>query len=126
MNSDAIPTHKVYEVLQTEPYDPAQTDRKLTNAQKRLQRYDEQDQQHRRLLEDEQVNKHEFDALNKRTQRLRQQTTREVEKLARELDDVVLNEEGQPIRLYTTHSLDLRKLTLLLGKACHNILCGGN
>ena len=113
MNSDAIPTHKVYEVLQTEPYDPAQTDRKLANAQKRLQRYDEQDQQHRRLLEDEQVNKHEFDALNNRTRRLRQQTTREVERLARELDDVVIDEEGQPIRLYTTHSLDLRKLTLL-------------
>ena len=113
MNSDAIPTHKVYEVLQTEPYDPAQTDRKLTNAQKRLQRYDEQDQQHRRLLEDEQVNKHEFDALNNRTRRLRQQTTREVERLTRELDDVVIDDEGQPIRLYTTHSLDLRKLTLL-------------
>jgi hypothetical protein len=113
MNSDAIPTHKVYEVLQTEPYDPAQTDRKLANAQKRLQRYDEQDQQHRRLLENEQVNKHEFDALNNRTRRLRQQTTREVEKLTRELDDVVVDEEGQPIHLYTTHSLDLRKLTLL-------------
>jgi hypothetical protein len=113
MDSDAIPTHKVYEVLQTEPYDPAQTDRKLTNAQKRLQRYDEQDQQHRRLLEDEQVNKHEFDALNNRTRRLRQQTTREVERLTHELDDVVIDDEGQPIRLYTTHSLDLRKLTLL-------------
>jgi hypothetical protein len=113
MNSDAIPTHKVYEVLQTEPYDPAQTNRKLTNAQKRFQRYDEQDQQHRHLLENEQVNKHEFDALNNRTRRLRQQTTREVEKLTRELDDVVVDEEGHPIRLYTTHSLDLRKLTLL-------------
>ena len=113
MNSDAIPTHKVYEVLQTEPYDPAQTDRKLANAQKRLQRYDEQDQQHRRLLEDEQVNKHEFDALNNRTRRLRQQTTRQVKRLTRELDDVVIDEEGHPIRLYTTHSLDLRKLTLL-------------
>ena len=113
MNSDAIPTHKVYEVLQTEPYDPAQTDRKLANAQKRLQRYDEQDQQHRRLLEDEQVNKHEFDALNNRTRRLRQQTTRQVKRLTRELDDVVIDEEGHPVRLYTTHSLDLRKLTLL-------------
>ena len=113
MNSDAIPTHKVYEVLHTEPYDPAQTNRKLANAQKRFQKYDEQDQQHRRLLENEQVNKHEFDALNNRTRRLRQQTTREVEKLTCELDDVVVDEEGQLFRLYTTHSLDLRKLTLL-------------
>jgi hypothetical protein len=113
MNSDAIPTHKVYEVLHTEPYDPAQTNRKLTNAQKRFQRYDEQDQQHRHLLENEQVNKHEFGALDNRTRRLRQQTTREVEKLTCELDDVVVDEEGQLIRLYTTYSLDLRKLTLL-------------
>jgi hypothetical protein len=113
MHSDAIPTHKVYEVLQAEPYDPAQTNRKLANAQKRFQRYDQQDQQHRSLLENEQLNKHEFDALHNRTRRLRQQTTREVEKLTRELDDVVVDEEGQPIRLYTTYSLDLRKLTLL-------------
>jgi hypothetical protein len=113
MDSDAIPTHKVYEVLQMEPYDPAQTDRKLANAQKRLQRYDEQDQKHQRLFEDEQVNKHEFDALKNRTQRLRQQTTREVEKLTRELDDVVVDEEGQTLLLYTMHTLDLRKLTLL-------------
>jgi len=113
MDSDAIPTHKVYEVLQMEPYDPAQTDRKLDNAQKRLQRYDEQDQKHQRLFEDEQVNKHEFDALKNRTQRLRQQTTRQVEKLTRELDNVVVDEEGQTLLLYTVHTLDLRKLTLL-------------
>jgi hypothetical protein len=113
MDSDAIPTHKVYEVLQMEPYDPAQTDRKLANAQKRLQKYDKQDQKHQRLFEDEQVNKHEFDALKNRSQRLRQQTTREVEKLTRELDNVVVDEEGQTLLLYTMHTLDLRKLTLL-------------
>jgi hypothetical protein len=113
MGSDAIPTHKVYEVVQAEPYDPAQTDRKLANAETRLHKYKAQDQQHQRLLENGQVNEHEFNALDNRTQRLRRQTTRQIEKLTREFDDVVVDEEGQTLRLYTTQTLDLRKLTLL-------------
>ena len=113
MDSDAIPTHKVYEVLQTEPYDLAQTDRQLAQAEKRLATYDQQDQQHQHLLDGQQINQHECNALHKRTQRLRQQTLHEMEKWTRELDEVVVDEEGQTLRLYTTQTLDLRKLTLV-------------
>lgn len=113
MGSDAIPTHKVYEVVHAEPYDPAQTDCKLAQVQKRLHRYEAQDQQHQHLLENGQVSAHEFAALDSRTQRLRRQTTHQIEKLTRQLDDVVVDEEGQTLRLYTTQTLDLRKLTVL-------------
>jgi hypothetical protein len=113
MDSDAIPTHKVHHLLHAEPYDQAQTDRQLANADKRLERYDEQDQQHQALLDNEKINKHEFDALHTRTQRLRQKTKRQIAKLTRELDDVVVDEDGQTLRWYATQALDLRKLTLL-------------
>jgi hypothetical protein len=113
MHSDAIPTHKVYEVHQTEPYDVAQAQRQLANAEKRLPKYANQEEQHQRLLDDGQIDKHEFNILNSRTQRLRRQTTRQIKKLKTELDSVEVDEKGQTVRSYTTHVLDLRKLTLL-------------
>lgn len=113
MNSDALPTHKVHQVHQTEPYDVAQTDQKIAAAEKRLFKYDAQDIQHQRLLDEEQVSKHEFNLLRTRIHRLRIKAHRQIEMLKTELDSVEVNEMGQAIRSYTTQLLDLRKLTLL-------------
>ena len=113
MNSDAIPTHKVHEVQQTEPYDVAQAQRQLANAEKRIPKYAAQEEQHQRLLEEGQVDKHEFNILNGRTQRLCRQTERQIERLKDELESVEVDERGQTVRRYTTQVLDLHKLTLL-------------
>ena len=113
MNSDAIPTHKVHEVQQTEAYDAPQARRQLANAEKRLPKYAAQEEQHQRLLDEEHIDKHEFNVLNTRTQRLRRQTKHQIKRLKTELDSVKMNAEGQTVRSYTTHVLDMRKLTLL-------------
>jgi hypothetical protein len=113
MGSDAIPSHKVYERTLVQPYDLAQAKHKLVNVEKRLIKYDEQDQQYQRLLENGQIDKHEHNVLLARTQRLRRQAEREKEKLTIECDEVMVDEQGQTVRLGTTHALDLRKLTLL-------------
>jgi hypothetical protein len=113
MDSDALPTHKVHTVHHTEPYDVAQAERKVANAEKRLRRYADQDAQHQHLLDAEQIDKHEFNVLHHRTKRLRNQAQRQIEKLKTELDSVEVNEKGQAVRSYTTQVLDLRKLTLL-------------
>ncbi len=113
MGSDAIPSHKVHEVTRVDPYDLAQAEHKLVNAERRLTKYDEQDQQYQHLLENGQIDKHEHNVLLARTQRLRRQAEREKEKLTRECDEVMVDEDGQTVSLCTTHALDLRKLTLL-------------
>jgi hypothetical protein len=113
MGSDAIPTHKVHDVLQTEPYDVQQAERSLANAEKRLLKYTDQDEHHQHLFDEGQVNKHEFNILRNRTQRLRNKTEREIGKLKAELDSVEVDQDGQALRSYTSQVLDVRKLTLL-------------
>lgn len=113
LHSDALPSHQVHEVQQEEAYDVAQTQRQLANADKRLQRYSVQEEQHRHLLDSGQIDKHEFNNLHSRTQGLRQQTTRQQMLLKAELASVKVNDAGQTVRTYTTQVLDLRKLTLL-------------
>jgi hypothetical protein len=113
MNSDALPTHKVHQMHQTEPYDVAQAERKIAAAEKRLLKYDAQDTQHQRLLDEGQIGKHEFNLLHTRIHRLCIKAHRQINKLKAELDSVEVDEQGRTIRSYTTQTLDLRKLTLL-------------
>jgi len=113
MDSDAIPTHTVHDVLQTEPYDVQQAQRSLAHAEKRLHKYADQDEQHQHLLIEGQLDTHEFNILRQRTQRLRKQTEREIDKLKAELDSLEVDQDGQAVRSYTTQVLDVRKLTLL-------------
>jgi hypothetical protein len=113
MNSDALPTHQVHQVHQTEPYDVAQAEREIANAEKRLLKYDAQDAQHQRLLDEEQIGKHEFNLLRTRSHRLRTKTHRQIDKLTAELDSVEVDKKGHTVHSYTTQTLDLRKLTLL-------------
>jgi hypothetical protein len=51
--------------------------------------------------------------LERRTQRLRAKTEREIVQLEAVLDSVHVDENGQTLRSYTTQVLDTRKLTLL-------------
>jgi len=113
MDSDALPTHAVHDVVQTEAYDVQQAEKSLVKAEKRLHKYADQVEQHQHLLDQEQINKHEFNVLCRRTQRLRQQTEREIDKLKAELDSLGMDENGQAVRSFTTQVLDVRKLTLL-------------
>ena len=113
MDSDAIPTHVVHTVVQTEVYDRSQADKSLSKAEKRLDKYAGQDAQHQHLLDTQHINKHEFNHLSRRTQRLRQQTEHQLDQLEAELESVEVNQQGQSIRSYTTQILDVRKLTLL-------------
>ncbi len=113
MDSDALPTHKVDEVPQQEVYDVAQAQRQLVQAEKRLATYTPQEQQHQDLLDNGHLNKHEFNTLNNRLRRLREQTTRQIAQLKAELASVEVSDTGQSVRRSTTQVLDLRKLTLL-------------
>jgi hypothetical protein len=113
MDSDAIPTHVLHEVVQTQVYDRSHADKSLGNAEKRLSRYADQDAQHQHLRDTQQISQHEFNNLSRRTQRLRQRTERQINQLEAELGAIEVNEHGQSIRTCTTQILDMRKLTLL-------------
>ena len=113
MESDAIPTHRTFEATLTEPYDLAQAEKQRNNARKRLDKYTLQTQEQQRLHDTEQLDKHQFNLLNKRTQRLWQKAQREIETVSQELECVHQDENGQAIFSTTTQVLDVRKLTLL-------------
>jgi hypothetical protein len=77
MDSDAIPTHRTYEATLTEPYDLVQAEKQRHNADKRLDKYTAQTQEQLDLLDTGQLDKHRFNLLDGRTQRLRQKAERE-------------------------------------------------
>ncbi|MCP4207246.1 MAG: hypothetical protein GY767_09410 [Shimia sp.] len=72
MDSDAIPTHRTFEATLTKPYDLAQAEKQRHNADKRLDKYTAQTQEQLDLLDTGQLDKHRFNLLDGRTQRLRQ------------------------------------------------------
>lgn len=113
MASDAVPTHRTYEATLTEPYDLAQAEKQRSNTLKRLDKYTAQAQEQRHLHDTGQLDKHQFNLLNNRTQRLRQKAEREIETISQELDSVHQDENRQPVLSTTTQVLDGRKLTLL-------------
>jgi hypothetical protein len=113
MASDALPSHKTYEVMVTQAYDVAQAEKKRKNARGRLDKYTTQTQDLQQLLEAQEVDKHQFNLLNNRTQRLRRQAEREIATLFQELADVHHDTDGQAVLSTTIQVLDVRKLTLL-------------
>lgn len=113
MDSDAIPTHRTYEATLTEPYDLARAEKQRHNADKRLDKYTAQAQEQLDLLDSGQLDKHRFNLLDGRTQRLRQKAEREIETLSQELLNVYQDENGQTALSTTIQVLDVRKLTLL-------------
>jgi hypothetical protein len=113
MDSDAIPTHRTHEATLTEAYDLAQAEKQRHNAHKRLDKYTAQGQEQLDLLDTGQLDKHQFNLLAGRTQRLRQKAEREMETLSQELLNVHQDDNGQTVLSTTTQVLDVRKLTLL-------------
>lgn len=113
MDSDAIPSHKTYTATLTENYDGQRALRELSNAQRRLEKYTVQEAHQQQLHHSEQLNHHQFNLLNKRTQRLRRKAEGEIETLSEELGRVQHDENGQTLLTTTTQVLDVRKLTLL-------------
>jgi hypothetical protein len=113
MDSDAIPTHRIHQVTMLESYDLAQAEKRRHNASKRLVKYTTQEQEQQHLRDTDQLDQHQFNLLNNRTQRLRHKAEREIETLTQELDNVGQDENGQSVLSTTTQVLDVRKLTLL-------------
>lgn len=113
MDSDLLPTHKTYEVTLTEAYDLVREKKRLHNAQKRLGKYATQVQQQQQLHESGKLDKHQFNLLNSRTQRLRRKAEREMETITQELETVRQDENGQTVLSISSQVLDVRKLTLL-------------
>jgi hypothetical protein len=113
MAADAIPNYSIHEVLHTEPYDCRQAQANLTRAEKRLGQYANQAEDYKRLLAEGRIDKHEFNTLSRRNQRLRLKTDRAIADLQSDLDSVQFDDKGQAVRSYITQILDVRKLTLL-------------
>jgi hypothetical protein len=112
MASDALPTHKTYSAILTEPYDLAQAQKELDQAQRRLDKYTVLEQQQQQLHEEGQLDKHQFNLLSQRTQRLRHKANREIETLSHEIAHVEYDQDEQPLLSSPTEVLDVRKLTL--------------
>ncbi len=113
MASDALPSHKTFKATVTEPYDVAGAEKKRENAQKRLKKYTTQAQDLQQLLEAQELDKHQFNLLNNRTNRLRHNAEHEIETISQDLANVQHDTEGQAILSTPIQALDVRKLTLL-------------
>ncbi len=112
IGSDNIPTNQTYKATIAEPYDVPEAEKKLRNAEKRLNKYSKENEKQQRLREEEQLNTHEFNTLNKRTQRLRKKAEKEIGKYIRELGTVEYNETGEATHAVEIEILDTRKLAL--------------
>ncbi len=113
MDSDALPSQKTHQATLTESYDLDNAQQQLDNAQRRLDKYTTQEQQQQQLHETGQLNKHQFNLLDKRSQRLYNKAKREIETLSQEMAHVQHDQNGQPVLATETEVLDVRKLTVL-------------
>jgi acyl-CoA synthetase (AMP-forming)/AMP-acid ligase II len=100
--------------VQTAPYDLAQAQAQADRAAKRLAKHPAAQQQHQALLEQDHLDKHEFNVLTVGTTRLAAAAQTELNQLAaaqtQAHNDPAI---GQTVIEHTTEVLDLRKLTLL-------------
>jgi len=112
MGSDVLPTHTIYQTNVIQAYDLLEKQKQLDNASKRLQKYTTQQQQQQELYNSKQLDKHQLNFLNKRTQRLQQQTQQEIETITMEMDRVQLDVNGNTVLFEPTEVLDVRKFNL--------------
>lgn len=113
MGSDALPSHQTHQVTLFEAYDLVHAQNQLDNAQQRLHKYTAQQEQQQQLRNEKQLDAHQFNHLNKRTQGLRRKAEQEIETLSQEMASVEHDPDGQPTLAVETDVLDVRKLTLL-------------
>jgi hypothetical protein len=112
IGSDNIPTNQTYKTTVAEPYNVPEAKKKLENAKKRLNNYNKESKKQERLREEGQLNTHEFNVLNKRTQRLRKKAEKEIEKRRQEIDTVKYSETGETTHSVEIEVLDTRKFAL--------------
>ena len=72
-----------------------------------------QQRQQQQLHEAGQLNKHQFNLLDKRSQRLKNKAQRETDNLSQEIARLDHDQDGNPVLSTSTDVLDVRKLTLL-------------
>ena len=114
MASDALPTHQVHTVVQAVPYDLAQAQSQVSRAEQRLAKHHAAHQHLQELWERGELDKHEFNALTARTNRLAAQAQATRARVAADLTQAQTDPAtGQTTLTQTTEVLDLRKLTLL-------------
>jgi len=113
LGSDALPSHQTHQATLIESYDLDNAQKQLANAQRRVHKYTDEEEQQRQLHETGQLNRHQLNLLDKRTQRLHHKAEREIETLSQEIADVQYDQNEQPILATETEVLDVRKLTLL-------------
>jgi hypothetical protein len=113
MDMDALPSHKVHQVCQREPYDADQAQHQLDLAHNRLNKYTAQAQHHQTLQAAGTLDQHEFNALSSRLLRLTRRTQRQVEQLEAEVTVLEVDKDGQTVLPTIIQALDLRKLTVL-------------
>ncbi len=113
LGSDALPTHQTHQATLMQIYDLDNAQKQLTNAQGRLHKYTVEKEQQQQLHETGQLNRHQLNLLDKRTQRLHHKAAREVETFSQEIARVHYDQNEQPILATETEVLDVRKLTLL-------------
>lgn len=113
LGSDALPSHQTHQATLMEIYDLDNAQKELANAQRRLHKYTAEKEQQQQLHEAGQLNRHQLNLLDKRTQRLHHKAEREIKTLSQEIADVQYDQNEQPILATETEVLDVRKLTLL-------------
>ncbi len=114
MAGDALPTHQVHTVVQKESYDLKRAEAQAARAEKRLVKYQAEQQHHQELLARGDLGKHESKILSARTTRLMDKTQVLVDCLTQEMAQVQTDTvTGQTVIERTCHVLDVRKLTIL-------------
>jgi len=112
MNTDALPSHRTLHATHIEPYDLEVATKQLHNAQQRFSKYEEQFQSEQHLHEDGELDKHQLNILQKRTQKLQDKTERVIETRSLELAQVEFDQDGQSFIATDIEVMDVRKLTL--------------
>ena len=124
MDSDALPTHQVHSFVQAKPYDLATAQAQATRAEKRLAKYQAQQQQHQDLMESGQIDQHEFKTLTAHTTRLQNKTQNLKDRWAQDIAQAKTDPvTGQTTIERVTQVLDVRKLTLLNLFKDHALVC---
>jgi len=113
MGSDALPSQLTHQATLLDPYDLLGAQQQLDKAQRRVDKHTVQQQQQQQLHESGQLNKHQFNLLDKRSQRLKNKAQRETDTLSQEIDRLHHDQDGNPVLSTSTEVLDVRKLTLL-------------
>ena len=124
MESDALPTHQVHSVVQAKPYELDKAQEQAARAEKRLVKYQAQQQHHQDLVDSGEIDQHEFKTLTARTTRLQNKTQRLKDRLAHDIAQVKTDPvTGQTTIERVTQVLDVRKLTLLNLFKDHTFVC---